>query len=748
MSTSNGSKWKQFVVAALASALASLFIVAVGPGFSQENAPNENAADQAVEATSDDTSTETTETAAEPATPGDGEPVGSNASENAGADNDGVPNGGGNGDDTPENASSAPDSHGHVGAGTGTTTGSQADPGHKEDENGSATDGKSIGDGRGDDSADECTNTRHQGADAPQGGANYNPGFYDNTCDGDHSENGNLGNDAPGGGTPCAGCVGNADDKNPPGQVKEANGTKSNDMGYECDGNQGVGAHYGRGNPAHTGQCGGDTTTPPTLTSVCRNVNGTWTIVNNTTLQAGDKPMNAAECQSSPTPESVCRNVNGTWTIVNNTTRQPGDKDADASQCDEDDTTVLGSVCRHVNGEWVIVNNTTRQPGDKDADASQCDEDDTTVLESVCRHVNGEWVVVTNTTRQPGDKDADASQCDEDDNTPPGRVTICHATGSATNPYVVITVSENALKNGHDDTHGDLNPVNAALCTTSTPPPCPTDMNPFVDGLQCVPPETCPSGPMQGQIPPGGDLNACTTSNPPCPTDMNPYVDGLQCVPPEVCPSGPMQGQVPPGGNMALCNPTTPPPCPSDMNPFVDGLQCVPPETCPSGPMQGQVPPGGNMALCNPSNPPCPTDMNPNVDGLQCVPPETCPSGPLAGQVPPGGNMANCNPVVAGETCPADSDFPGMPVFSGNNDGCNGDDDEDDEVLGDTLTNDGDADGGGNDDNVGAGNESQERPQGAVMPFTGTSVLAYVLIGLQMIGAGALIARGRKRNNR
>jgi hypothetical protein len=24
-------------------------------------------------------------------------------------------------------------------------------------------------------------------------------------------------------------------------------------MGYECDGNQGVGAHYGNGNPAHTG---------------------------------------------------------------------------------------------------------------------------------------------------------------------------------------------------------------------------------------------------------------------------------------------------------------------------------------------------------------------------------------------------------------------------------------------------------------------------------------------------------------
>jgi hypothetical protein len=40
----------------------------------------------------------------------------------------------------------------------------------------------------------------------------------------------------------------------------------------------------------------------------------------------------------------------------------------------------------------------------------------------------------------------------------PGRVTICHATASATNPYVQITVSENAVREGRGhnrDNHQD-----------------------------------------------------------------------------------------------------------------------------------------------------------------------------------------------------------------------------------------------------------------------------------------------------
>jgi LPXTG-motif cell wall-anchored protein len=80
-------------------------------------------------------------------------------------------------------------------------------------------------------------------ADNTGHGANQT-GAYDSTRDGSPSGNGNGGGAAVG--KPCAGCVGKADNKNPPGQFP--NGTDANN-GYECDGNHGI----GRTNPAHTG---------------------------------------------------------------------------------------------------------------------------------------------------------------------------------------------------------------------------------------------------------------------------------------------------------------------------------------------------------------------------------------------------------------------------------------------------------------------------------------------------------------
>jgi len=67
---------------------------------------------------------------------------------------------------------------------------------------------------------------------------------YASTCDGSASQNGN--GDGNANGKPCAGCVGNADNKNPQGQAPDGSDPNS---GYECDTNNGV----GKTNPAHSG---------------------------------------------------------------------------------------------------------------------------------------------------------------------------------------------------------------------------------------------------------------------------------------------------------------------------------------------------------------------------------------------------------------------------------------------------------------------------------------------------------------
>ena len=89
-------------------------------------------------------------------------------------------------------------------------------------------------------------------ADFTGHGANTH-GPYDSTRDGSPSGNGNGTGNAIG--KPCAGCVGKADNKNPPGQLP---GGSDANAGYECDRNHGV----GRTNPAHTG-CRPDSPPPP-----------------------------------------------------------------------------------------------------------------------------------------------------------------------------------------------------------------------------------------------------------------------------------------------------------------------------------------------------------------------------------------------------------------------------------------------------------------------------------------------------
>ena len=48
-----------------------------------------------------------------------------------------------------------------------------------------------------------------------------------------------------------------------------------------------------------------------------------------------------------------------------------------------------------------------------------------------------------------------------------GKVTLCHATGSATNPYVEITVSMQGAANGHEKHAGDIIPAPADGCPQS-----------------------------------------------------------------------------------------------------------------------------------------------------------------------------------------------------------------------------------------------------------------------------------------
>lgn len=69
-----------------------------------------------------------------------------------------------------------------------------------------------------------------------------------------------------------------------------------------------------------------------------------------------------------------------------------------------------------------------------------------------------------------------------------GKVTICHATGSETNPYVQITISDSAVEahKRHQD-RKDIIPAPAGGCPNVVgppPPPPPTDVCPNIPGEQ------------------------------------------------------------------------------------------------------------------------------------------------------------------------------------------------------------------------------------------------------------------------
>lgn len=98
------------------------------------------------------------------------------------------------------------------------------------------------------------------GGASPGGGANDLSGPYDPDpanpgASGVGQPSGNGKSTDNNGNRPCAGCVGNADYKNPPGQLPDGS---DDNRGYECDENEGI----GKMNPAHSG-CAPTPPTPP-----------------------------------------------------------------------------------------------------------------------------------------------------------------------------------------------------------------------------------------------------------------------------------------------------------------------------------------------------------------------------------------------------------------------------------------------------------------------------------------------------
>jgi hypothetical protein len=108
-----------------------------------------------------------------------------------------------------------------------------------------------------------------------------------------------------------------------------------------------------------------------------------------------------------------------------------------------------------------------------------------------------------------------------DDSKAHQKVLICHATGSATNPYVLISVSASAWSNGHghgahaDDVFvdwswpGDHRQKNDALCPASSP----VDLPPTTSATPTAPPATGATTPASAR--PGPDAPAGDAADPP-----------------------------------------------------------------------------------------------------------------------------------------------------------------------------------------------------------------------------------------
>ncbi len=281
--------------------------------------------------------------------------------------------------------------------------------------------------------------------------------------------------------------------------------------GYECDRNQGI----GKMNPAHTG-CTTSTTSPtpqPTRSSVdvCPDMPG---------KQSTGTTCSTPSPSTPPTPKTC---PDGSTMPAGGPSDCP--KKDDKNDGDKDDRKV--TICHATGSEtnpFVVI--TVDESG---LNGHGKHEDDILATNGVC----------------PGGTGGGGG-------TTPGTITICHATGSASNPYVVITISTNGL-NGHGDHEGDIIPMPAGGCPTApvtTPDACPDLDGRQLPGTSCTPPTTGTGGG-------GGTVDVC------------PDVPGMQTMAPCVTNGGGTTVVTPPADNAPIggVTPTQPATGPNPMGP-------------------------------------------------------------------------------------------------------------------------------------------------------------------------------------
>ena len=64
-------------------------------------------------------------------------------------------------------------------------------------------------------------------------------------------------------------------------------------------------------------------------------------------------------------------------------------------------------------------------------------------------------------------QNGNGNETDDDQDAGANKITICHKTGSAQNPFVMIAVSNNAARNGHARHQGDIIPAPKDGCPSS-----------------------------------------------------------------------------------------------------------------------------------------------------------------------------------------------------------------------------------------------------------------------------------------